>query len=232
MTIKLWLGLAVAAAGLELSTAALAATNVVPNPSFEEGGCGNTPILCGWAMTPDPNAYMYQDTDAYSGSASMALGWSGEIGGEFLNWRSAMAWTDPAYCAAIGPGVHPASFWFRSGDAAWVELGATFYQGADCSGATSSDSLGESPSGEGWQQLTGTLIAPAGTEAARFDVGVWQWCANYSGCAFSTKVDDLDVEDAVVTTPAISSFTPATGPVGASVDILGLNFTGATSVRY
>lgn len=235
--ISCWLAVAIAGVALALPGVARAATNVVPNPGFEQGGCGSTPVICGWETGSDPNAYMSQDTaNPHSGSASLLLGWSGETDGSFLRWWGAEASTDAAFCAAIGPGAHPASLWYANvqsvyGDG-WVSLGASFYQGADCSGATSRASLSQVPSGPGWQQLTGTLVAPPGTQSARFSVGVLGSCDNYSGCWVSANFDDLDVEDAVVTTPAISSFTPGSGPVGTSVDIHGVNFSGATSVTF
>lgn len=59
--IRFWLGLAVVAIALGLPAGAQAATNVVPNPGFEQGGCGNTPVFCGWELVgSDPNAFIVQ----------------------------------------------------------------------------------------------------------------------------------------------------------------------------
>jgi hypothetical protein len=221
-----------AAMAFAFAPSARASINVVPNPGFEQGGCGNAPVVCGWELVgSDPHAFMIVDSPR-SGSAAMGLGWSGEIGGEFWNWYGADAETTPALCASIGAGVHPASFWFDAASDESVSLAATFYQATDCTGATSNDFLGESSSGAGWQQLTGALLAPAGTQSALFSVAVSGWCANYSGCDVYARFDDLDVEDTVVPSPGVSSFSPASGPIGTSVDVRGANFTGATTVEF
>jgi hypothetical protein len=111
-------------------------------------------------------------------------------------------------------------------------MGATFYQGADCTGTASSDSIGDFAVDGGWEQLTGVLIAPPGTQSALFSVGTSSECDYAAGCYVSANFDDLDVEDSVLTTPTIKWFAPSTGPVGTSVDIHGVNFTGATSVTF
>jgi hypothetical protein len=214
---------------------AFVSENVVPNPGFEQGGCGAaTPVICGWTFTavnqcggagPCTFSSMTQDSNAHSGSASMSLYW----GTDFSNgYGGTEAATDPAFCAQIGPGVHPASFWYV-GDSASV--GASFYQGADCTGAVTYASLSDGGTAA-WNQATGVLIAPPGTQSALFSVSVGAWCDYAAGCSAAANFDDLDVEDGVVTTPTISSFTPTTGPAGTSVDIVGANFTGATSVTF
>jgi hypothetical protein len=84
------------------------AANVVPNPGFEQPGCGNTPVICGWQ-----GGWMTATTiNVHSGIASMALQTPTCHGAcnPSDSWTSAWASTDPAFCAAIGPGTHPASF--------------------------------------------------------------------------------------------------------------------------
>jgi predicted CxxxxCH...CXXCH cytochrome family protein len=222
-----------------LVSSAEASTNVVPNPGLEQTGCGDsTPDICGWAVDAARGSFMYQDTsNPHSGNASMVLGWSGETGGEFGGWGSD-ATTDGAFCAAIGPGTHPASFWYRdawsSDTPTWVSLGATFYQGPDCTGTTTDDSLGafsQAPPGV-WQQVRGSLTAPAETRSALLILTVAGSCDNYSGCEVSANFDDLEVDDAVLTTPAINSLSPTDGLVGTNVDLHGANFTGASSVTF
>jgi chitodextrinase len=216
-----------------IAPAAQAAVNVVPNPGFEQAGCGaSTPIVCGWRS--DSGGSLYMDSP-HSGASSLSLSWSddnytgmGPVGVD--------AQTDPAFCAEIGPGAHPASFWYANANGAgydvYVSMGATFYQGTDCSGSASSDSLTSLASGPGWQQLNGDLTAPQGTQSALFALSLSTYCAAYGGCSVSANFDDLDVEDAAVATPAINDFSPTGGPAGTSVDIRGANLTGATGVQF
>jgi hypothetical protein len=222
--------------------------NVVPNAGFEQGGCGgNTPVICGWEMMSS-GTVMSQDTgDPHSGSASMFLSCDGcgaiQASSNQASRRSVqtvslgslatassdpfpwddvqVASTDPSVaCASIGPGVHPASVWYREEAQDMVGLGGRFYQTPDCSGTESDDSFGVRPAVYGgWEQLTGALVAPPGTESGLFRVGV----------AVAADFDDVDVEDSVASIPVLSSFTGA-GQEGSSVDILGANLTGATAV--
>src|SRR6266516_4708767 len=139
--------LVAAAIALALPAAAQATTNVVPNPGFEQGGCSSTPIICGWLAY----GLMSQDTaDAHSGNSSMALscGNTGcDPGGG--GWASIWAETDPAFCAAIGPGAHPASFWSRDA-VGFVSLRADFYEGPDCTGWVGWGSFGDRAAAAGW----------------------------------------------------------------------------------
>jgi hypothetical protein len=224
------LGLVAAAVVLIFPAAAQGSTNVVPNPGFEQGGCGgNTPVLCGWEAS---GGSMSQDTtNPHSGTASMHLdcGVDGCYGDPFSGWASVQASTDAAFCAAIGPGVHSALFWYRDVVGDQVSLDATFYSNSDCTATAGYDSFGDSPSGEGWQQLGGALDAPPGTQSVLFSLSVGAYC---DSCSLSANFDDVNVDDAVVTTPIVRSFSPTSGPVGTSVDIEGFNFTGATSVTF
>jgi hypothetical protein len=192
-------------------------------------------VICGWKLVDSVNACggagpctfttMSQDSNAHTGSASMSLSWSTD----FSNGPGgAAAATDSAFCVQIGPGVHPASFWYI-GDS--VSMGASFYQGADCTGTVTNASLGDSGA-SAWKQVSGVLIAPTGTQSTLFSLDVSAWCDYASGCSAAANFDDLDVESGTVTTPTISSFTPTSGPVGTSVDILGANFTGASEVAF
>jgi hypothetical protein len=91
---------------------------------------------------------------------------------------SLLADTDPVVsCAAIAAGNHPASFWYVTSylgdEAAVVDLAAIFFQGPDCTGAHEWRSIGADVSGWGfgsWQQVTGDLNAPAGTQSAVFEL--------------------------------------------------------------
>jgi PKD repeat protein len=234
--IGLLAGLAAAALVLELPAMGHAATNVVPNPGFEQGGCGSsTPVICGWGTGSDLFSYLTQDTaNPHSGSASVSLSCGNPTGcpGGGVGF-TVTASTDPAFCVAIGPGTHPASFWYRagsSGESVW--FGATFYQGSDCGGSAGSDGFFSDPAADdnAWHKVTGALIAPAGTQSALFELSVSQACDDY--CYPGANFDDVDVEAAVDTTPTIRSFDPTSGPVGTSVTITGTDLTGATAVAF
>src|SRR5262249_42409334 len=141
--------------------------------------------------------------------------------------------TDPAACVAIGPGTHPASFWYRTGSPGEsVAVSATFYQGSDCGGSSGSDFFFSDPAADGnaWHQATRALVAPAGTQSALFELSVTQFCDDY--CYPAANFDDVDVETAVDSTPTIRTFDPTSGPVGANVTITGTDFTGATGVAF
>src|SRR5215475_638831 len=193
------------------------AANVVPNPNFEQGGCGdNTPVVCGWHV--DPMIHVGSSIHFDCGPLGCYAGGFGPLG--------VGASTDPAFCAAIGPGAHPASFSYQtSGQEA--DLTAWFFQTADCTGASSSDTLSYSDPVGG---PPGFLVAPPGTESALFGVAAYTPCDDY--CSFDADFYSVDVEDTVVASTAISSFTPDTGPAGTSVDLRGVYFTGATSVTF
>jgi PKD domain len=207
--IRFWLCLAVAGIALLVPATAQATTNVVPNPGFEQGGCGSTPVICGWVS----NNVMAQ-ANGHSGGASMTLGcgftgcWSS--GGSV--WLSAS--TDRAFCAAIGPGTHPASFWYQASADETVGLGATFFQAPDCTGpASGGDFFSESAAGDGaWHEATGDLVASAATESALFSVSVSFPCEDF--CSAGDIFDDLDVEDAVVSDTTPPQTTITSGPTG------------------
>ena len=184
---------------LSIATAALAflcgspaqatAANVVPNPGFEQGGCGTTPVICGWTS----GSSMSQETsNPHSGSVSM-----------HLDCGAAGCYYDPDYgpsiaasavaCVAIGPGAHAASFWYRDVVGTQVSLDATFYGGNDCSSYRGQDSLSQPwPSGVGWQHVTGSLHAPSYTQSVRFSLSI-SGCD--LSCSLSANFDDIDVDD-------------------------------------
>jgi hypothetical protein len=212
--------LAAAVAAVALPAAAHASTNVVPNGGFEQGGCGSTPVICGWES---PNGMSQVGTP---GSYSMRLD-CGPLGCYTDGFSNVVGVGAESVCVAVGPGVHPASAWAQTDPWATASFSAAFFPTSDCTGEPSFDRL-TGADGGGW--LTGTLVAPAGTESARFFVQATVPCEDF--CSLDATFDDLDVEAATVPTPAIASFKPTGGAVGASVDILGLNFVGASSVTF
>jgi len=227
--ITLWLGLALAAVALLLPTTARASTNVVPNPGFEQGGCGgNTPVICGWVANPS----ISQDTsNPHSGSASMHVdcGVDGCYGDPY-SLTGTGAYSDPASCSAIGPGIHAASFWYRDVVGDQVEMDANFFPSSDCTGTPTGTSLVSSAvGGSAWQQATGTVLAPLGTQSVLFNISVNGVC--YGSCSLEANFDDLFLDQAGdATPPSISSFTPTSGPPGTSVAISGDHFLGTSQV--
>jgi PKD repeat protein len=204
--------LLIATAALVLGLAPSArATNIVPNPGFEQAGCGSTPVICGWL--PEFGSGMSQDTYAHSGSYSMSLRCGVTGCYPSAGYASLSAHIDPAACPAIGPGTHPASFWF-SGDAYVEQLGATFYSGPGCTGERlGADFLEGSTAGVEWQELTGTLLAPPGTQSVYLALAAIALCDDY--CDFLANFDDLDLEDTVLpgdSTPPET--TISSGPSG------------------
>jgi hypothetical protein len=95
-----------------------------------------------------------------------------------------------------------------------VELDAFFYQGLDCTGQLGSDGFGAALSpNEGWQELTGVLVAPTGTQSALFRLGgvTSYLCSDYCW-AGAASFDQVYVEGEAVPAPPqtwITSGPPA-----------------------
>jgi len=200
--------------------------NVVPNGGFEQGGCGNTPVICGWTSGDS----MSQDTaNPHSGHVSLGLG--GACGFCMDTDFFSVAATSTS-CIPLGPGAHAASFWYRDVTGDEVTLDANFYEDVGCTIENGSDGLGGAlPTGSGWQRATGTLHAPTYTRAVRFSVEVGAWCS--PDCpVVSANFDDVSV-DGVGVAPTISSFSPTHGWMGVTfIEIYGFNFVGTTSVTF
>jgi chitodextrinase len=182
-------------------------TNVVPNPGFEQAGCEGTPIICGWS------SYDVMTREGGTGSGfSMHLdcGPFSCYPNIFIGQASVSA---SSFCVAIDAGSHPASFRYdlREGDAA--QLLAVFFQGVGCSGAAWGDSLSGSASG-GWQEVTGTLTAPPGTQSALFDVSAIRACEDF--CGIDVSFDDLVVAGESAPDAAPPETTITSAPSGES----------------
>jgi hypothetical protein len=209
--VRFWLVLAVACITLLPPAAAQATTNVVPNPGFEQGGCVYMPIICGWHAY---DGFIARDTaNPQSGSASMSLQCGPFPCFPDPDGNPLLAATDFTSCPPIGPGTHPASFWYRAGpEVLWVALEAVFYQGPGCTGLPSADSINGSAIGDdAWHELAGGLVAPPGTESVWFLVGAAMVC-DYSGCLTGANFDDLDFESEALPSPPETTITA--GPTG------------------
>jgi PKD domain len=220
----LFISVAVGAVVLGLPVAAQATTNVLPNPGFEQGGCGDTPIICGWHG--DEN--MSRDTtNAHSGTGSMAVN-CGTSGCPDVVWDDGEygAWTGAATdCLTFAPGTFPASFWYRTGHSAEiVGMSMHAFQGANCTGAdqTTAGWVADLAIDDNtWHQVTGNFVAPSGTVSAFFSINAVELCGDIY-CFPEAHFDDLGVEDA-----AASDVTPpetiiTSGPSGTT------NSTSAT----
>jgi hypothetical protein len=167
--------------------------NLVPNPGFETGPCGfDGPIICDWSELVGT---ISQDFDnPHSGTASMQL--TGPP-------AHVEATTNQNICIKLHPGPHVASFWYRTSNAEAnrVALSAAWFPNATCSVATFGfDQLGtDSPITNGqWQELSGTLTAPAHTGSAR--LAVFEGCDNCTEF-LTVNFDDLYLEGHVRNTP-------------------------------
>jgi hypothetical protein len=208
---------------LGVAPAAQAMTNVVPNGDFEAAPCGfQGSVVCDWNPLL-PATIAWDATNPHSGLRSMQLTGLGP---------SIEVTTISNICIQIGPGVHSASFWYRTTDqvANQVALGANWYANSTCSvfstGLPAVNTLAPITDGA-WHQVTGTFTFPATTGSALFDV--FEGC-NSCTSTLTVNFDDIDVE----TEPSavdVSSFTAARtrqGVVvrwrtGTEVDELGFN---------
>jgi hypothetical protein len=120
--------------------------------------------------------------------------------------------------------------WYRDVVGDQVSLDVNFYSGTDCTAYVGSDSLSSTPSGADWQQLTGDVEAPSGTQSVLFALSVSAACADY--CPLAANFDDVSVDDTAITTPIITSFSPTTGWFRGDIWIYGFNFADATSVTF
>ena len=168
--------------------------NAVPNPGFEEFVCGSStlPDICAW--DPGKGSIIGRDLlKPHSGSASLALvGFSG----------TAEAMSDPAYCTPIGPGRHAASFWYRTPNTgspdwnvAFLGFSVRFWTSSKCSGSSSSSALSEykpMPDNQ-WHQVSGDVVAPAGTASVSFRLAI-RAAAGTAVSSISAEFDDLMLE--------------------------------------
>ena len=189
LTQTLRLALALSLCALAVPSTVRAATNVVPNPGFEETMCSNDALPCAWH--PAEGDMGVSTWQPHSGGANLWV-WS-------WSYDSALAVSD---CVPLGPGGYAASFWHRetNRDPYWgvsfVGLGATFYPKARCGGSGSPSVLagGFSPIGDGlWYPELGYFEPPVGTVSVKFDLEMNGWCDG--GCfGVGAEFDDVVVE--------------------------------------
>jgi hypothetical protein len=220
-----------AALVLGVAPSAQATTNVVPNGDFETAPCGiHGDVVCDW--NPLPGATIAWDaTNPHSGLHSMQLTGLGP---------SIEVTTISNICIQIGPGVHSASFWYRTTDtdANQVALGANFYANSTCSvfstGLPAVNTLSPNTTGA-WTHVTGTFTMPPGTGSALFDV--FEGC-NSCSTTLTVNFDDIDVETEVFAV-SLSSFRAVRSHKGvvvrwhtaSEVDTLGFNVFRARNGR-
>jgi hypothetical protein len=210
---------------LGVAPSAQATTNKVPNGDFETPPCGfNGPVVCDWNDLV--GTISWDASNPHGGSHSMQL--TGPVTGGGSN----EAETIGNLCITIGPGVHPASFWYRTTDtdANQVALSANYFLNSTCSvfstGVCCVSDLSPNTTGA-WTKVTGTLTFPPGTGSAFF--AVFEGCNSCTG-TLTVNFDDIDVE-AEVLAVTVSSFTAVRARKGVvvrwrtstEVDELGFN---------
>jgi hypothetical protein len=221
-----------AAVVLGVAPSALAMTNKVPNGDFEtppapDPLCGlfHGDSVCDWNPLA-PATISWDATNPHAGLHSM------QLTGPVVGGGSIEVTTISNICIQIGPGVHSASFWYRTTDtdANQVALGANWYANSTCSvfstGLPAVNTLSPNTTGA-WTQVTGTFTMPAGTGSAFFSV--FEGCNSCTG-TLTVNVDDIDVEGEVlaVTLESFRAVRSHRGVVlrwrtGTEVDTLGFN---------
>lgn len=119
-------------------------------------------------------------------------------------YYSAAAFTaEPMVCAAIGPGSHPASYWYRDSYAEVVSMGAYVFAEPNCRGnGMDIDMLQWVTWDPEWHLVTGVLGFPPGTASATFYVMGEQVTCNPDDCGAASAVfDDLSVESVASPVP-------------------------------
>jgi hypothetical protein len=198
------LGLVLAALVVGVPATTRAGANVVPNPGFEDGPCSSVPggpgsIVCNWGVSGGRISRTTENP--HSGEASLRL--------ECL---TAIWCVDPVSlradtkegqsCALVGPGVHPGSFWYRT-NTAWVQMQGDFYEAPNCTGAAHGRAFADwaIPDGE-WHEVTGELVAPAGTQSAYFFVRMYIECTGLCLHPWA-NFDDVDFESGTLPGPLV-----------------------------
>jgi hypothetical protein len=206
------------AVGIPTPVQAKGPANVIPNPGFEVGGCTSVPdivpgsIICDWFSWELP---MSRSKNSHSGKASLEVSCfrGGQAG---CPYAAAGASTEHARCTSIGSGTHPASFWYSGSADDWVWMDAKLFQSPNCAGAGEATGvIYQRAIGDGlWHEVSGNLVAPAGTESAYFYVGASADCAY---CWMSENFDDLyiasdSVAGSMASKPADATQTGARFP--------------------
>lgn len=159
---------------------------------------------CGWHWWGDPQlgAAARSTASAYTGLASLRIyDVSPTQPGNFVVRSD---------CIEASPGDYAASFW-RRGDPAPNEIRLTLapIDAASCQGNELARSFIRVSSTTGsWQQFTGTLTAPDGTQSARLELGAG--CYPIFGCDdFDAFIDDVDVAPGPPTAVRVVSLAAA-----------------------
>ena len=171
---------------LGLASSASAATNVVPNPSFEQG-CGSSPVVpCHW-NDPGPFVTIAQDTSVFrTGSASLKFTLSG---GTFDSDIS-----DCVNASAAAGSYNPTVYYLTNdANAGLLEAGYVFFPGPNCTGGGTERDLSGSAEPDGNWHLVGaqTLMFPTAAVSMRFTVAVG---TSTAGSAPVVYFDDDDFE--------------------------------------
>jgi PKD domain len=193
--------IAVGAAALALavvSSAPATPANLVPNPGFENGCGGPSPVPCDW-QSPAGVTISQDFSNPHGGSASLEVATAEDSGTSCVSEDPGVcAWASTyGSCVTAGDGAFSASFWYRTIDPAiqYVGLWAVLWSQPGCTGLGPAYLLSTQAIADGaWHRVAGTFadFFP-GTQSAAFTV--------FAGCDYCT--DDIsasfdDVEVAVL----------------------------------
>jgi hypothetical protein len=199
------------------------AGNILVNPSFEADVDANG-IPDNWSVTLP--GQMARDTSfANTGAASM------------LTATTAHDVPDVSACVLIGPGMHNASYYYRSTSTPTALIGQfVYFSTTNCTGGGFASFIDLSPplTDGAWHQVTGSVNFPVGTQSAFVQLG-----ADCATCPAVVYFDDV-ILDVVPTAVAVASSSAVrTGAAvvvswtaGATAQVAGFNvYRGTASHR-
>jgi hypothetical protein len=194
--------LALLVAAAAVTTAAYAA-NVVPNPGFETDCTG---VPCNWTTVFTGTVTRDTTFTPHADNASLKL----------VADSGATATSVLSDCFLFSAGQHALSYWFNFQDVRIpaVTLDLLSYSSTNCSGIQlNPQGQLNGTVGDGfWQQASGTVTAPTGTQSAR--IGLLVNCAANSCAGGETAhFDDVNL-DSAVTAVVVRSLTAVRVPYG------------------
>ena len=211
---------------------ALAAPNLAPNPSFEEGE--TSPV--GWEPDPGAGVKVWDATEAHSGQRSLMItvnssdpyGW-----GSWAIWRSDFVPVQPNHTYRLQD-------WIKTQNVAWGAHIDVHYYNDQYWDIGDSDSDPLITGTQDWTFCDSYFTTPSGTAYVKILAGIWHRSPVYSTAWFDdvslTCVDCTTVELTIsstaggnVTTPGEGAFTYYEGTV---VDLVAIPDVGYYFVNW